>query len=85
MILITFALIAIESKNAGIRRKSFFIIWNFKMLVFKVVIHVFYGRLKLCAAALMASKCGAKVVINSERAGAEGNVLQHMRNVDSFF
>ena len=38
---ISFALIAIESKNAGIRRKSFFIIWNFKMLVFKVVIHVF--------------------------------------------
>ena len=33
----------------------------------------------------MASKCGAKVVINSERAGAEGNVLQHMRNVDSVF
>ena len=33
----------------------------------------------------MASKCGAKIVINSERAGAEGNVLQHMRNVDSFF
>ena len=33
----------------------------------------------------LTSKCGAKVVINNERAGEKGNVLQHMRNVDSVF
>ena len=43
------------------------------------------GHLRRRHGAGFASKCRAKVVINNERAGAEGNVLQHIRNVDSFF